>query len=286
VFDFEGDGIAEVLYQDECFVWVFDGPTGNIRFAGLTTSFTGTETSIVADVDGDGHAEIVAISNGADPSSAGWGCNVAPWNAPDAMTGRPAWRAPMGAPAYRGLRVYRDSARSWVGTRPMWNQHTYHVTNICVGGDGACAPGARDGEIPRIERTNWSLPWLNNFRQNVQQSGLFNAPDATVTLSVRCEDPPVLVASVRNLGEATLPAGVNVGFFAIMGTMETMIGTASTTTALFPGGVQDVVFRAPAGSDVNGTYRARILIDPMMPRFHECRTDNNESAPARTQCPG
>jgi hypothetical protein len=286
VFDFEGDGVAEVLYADECFVWVYDGPTGNVRFAGLTTSFTGTEASIVADIDGDGHAEIVSVANGADPSASGWGCNVAPWNAPDPMTGRPAWRPPAGAPAYRGIRVYRDAARSWVGTRPMWNQHTYHVTNVCVAGDTACGPGAYDGQIPMNERANWSLPWLNNFRQNVQQEGLFNAPDATVTLAVQCTDPPVLVASVRNLGTATLPADVTVGFYALVDGGETMLGTARTTSPLFPGGVQNVTLRAPAGTDANTTFVARILVDPRSPTFRECRADNNTSRPARVPCPG
>jgi hypothetical protein len=33
VFDFEGDGKAEVIYADECFLWVFDGQTGAVRFA-------------------------------------------------------------------------------------------------------------------------------------------------------------------------------------------------------------------------------------------------------------
>ena len=81
VFDFEGDGIAEVVYADECFLWVYDGPTGHVRYAGLTTSFTGTEASVVADVDGDGHAEIVLVSNGADPTR--WRCNLPEWTAPN-----------------------------------------------------------------------------------------------------------------------------------------------------------------------------------------------------------
>ena len=42
----------------------------------------------MADVDGDGHAEILWIANGVDPTSAGWGCDVAPWNKADAKTGR------------------------------------------------------------------------------------------------------------------------------------------------------------------------------------------------------
>lgn len=287
VFDFEGDGAAEVIYADECFVWVFDGRTGAVRWTGLTTSFTGTEASVVADVDGDGRAEIVAVSNGADPSAMGWRCNEAPWNTADVATGRIAWRPPAGATAYRGVRVYRDRARSWVGTRPLWNQHTYHVTNICLAGDDACTAPAWDGQIPRRERRNWSLPWLNNFRQNVQQSGLFAAPDATVTLAVGCTAPPELVATARNLGEATLPAGVAVAFFERTSDgREIRRGQSVTTGALFPGAAEELRLRAPPEANPNAAFVARIEVDPMRPTFRECRSDNNASQPARAPCPG
>ena len=62
VFDFEGDGRAEVVYSDECFLRVLDGQTGGLRFAAPNTTFTATEALIVADVDGDAHAEIVRVS--------------------------------------------------------------------------------------------------------------------------------------------------------------------------------------------------------------------------------
>ncbi len=285
VFDFEGDGTAEVLYADECFVWVYDGPTGHVRWTGLTTSFTGTEASIVADVDGDGHAEIVSISNGADPTT--WRCNQAPWTSPDPVTGRPAWVPPRGGVAYRGVRVYRDAASSWVGTRSIWNQHAYHVTNICMPGDDACEPGSYEGQVPLFERANWSLPWLNNFRQNVQQSGLFSAPDATVTLTVSCAEPPELIATVRNLGEAILPAGVTVGFFQRMtGGGEMQLGTGTTSGPLFSGAAQTIHLATPVGTPVGADFIARIIVDPAHPTFHECRTGNNESAPAHAPCPG
>ncbi len=288
VFDFEGDGAAEVLYADECFVWVFDGHTGAVRWAGLTTSFTGTEASVVADVDGDGHAEIVSISNGADPGPMGWRCNEAPWNAPDPSTGRPAWVSPAGARAYRGVRVFRDHARSWVGTRPLWNQHTYHVTNVCLAGDGVCAAGAWDGQIPVHEVRNWSLGWLDDFRQNVQQQGIFDAPDATVTLTVGCEAPAVLTATVRNLGAALLPAGVTVEFAVVPGDggAPTVLGTAVTTTAAFPGSAARVTFRVPAGTSPDAAFIATVRNDPAHPAFHECREDNDTSPPARAACPG
>jgi hypothetical protein len=286
VFDFEGDGIAEVIYNDECFLWVYDGPTGNVRFAALTTSFTATEASAVADVDGDGHAEILMISNGADPSSAGWGCDVAPWNRPDAMTGRPAWEPPATGTAYRGITVLGDRASAWVGTRTLWNQHSYHVSNVCDGRDGACEPAGGYGSIPRRERRNWEVPWLNNYRQNVQESGLFNAPDGVLTLTVECTSPLRLIASLRNLGSAVLPAGVNVGFYVRRAGTDTLLGTASTTDALFPAQVAELVHDTTAADGVTETdvFVAKILIDPMARTFHECREDNNESDEASARC--
>jgi hypothetical protein len=45
-----------------------------------------------------------------------------------------------------------------VGSRPIWNQHAYHVTNV---DDFGGIPRASDLEA------NWLDPELNNFRQNV-----------------------------------------------------------------------------------------------------------------------
>ena len=285
VFDFEGDGAAEVIYNDECFLWVYDGRNGSVRFATPHTSFTGTETSLVADVDGDGHAEIVMISNGADPSAAGWSCDVAPWNQPDATNGRPAWVAPPYGPAYKGLTVFGDAANSWVGTRTLWNQHTYHVSNVCDPSDDACAAGSPYGAIPAHERPNWSVPWLNNFRQNVQQAGIFKAPDATVLLEAECSTPVTLHAYVRNLGMALLPAGVTVGFF-VRATGDTLLATKTTQTALWPGQVEEVTYAAQPADGVGADDRfvARIVVDPQQPLFHECRADNDESPVAVVRC--
>ena len=65
VFDFNGDGVAEVVYRDECWLRVYSGPDGSKRFAAPVTSGTVQEEPVIADVDGDGHAEIVAGSDSA-----------------------------------------------------------------------------------------------------------------------------------------------------------------------------------------------------------------------------
>jgi hypothetical protein len=283
VFDFEGDGRAEVIYNDECFLWVFDGQTGSVRFAGFTTSFTGTEASLVADVDGDGRSEIVMVSNGADPTPAGWNCLDAS-NKPTIVNGVTWKPSPEPSKAYRGITVFGDKANSWVGTRTLWNEHAYHVSNICDDRDTACDAPNVYGSIPKNEKKNWTLPWLNNFRQNVQDKGIFDAPDATVALSVDCSSPIVGLVSVRNIGLASLPSGVSVGVFLDNGAGGALVGQTATTHSLFPGQTEQLSVKLDASAPQTGSFRARVLIDPLNPTFHECREDNNESAPVKPSC--
>ncbi len=74
IFDFEGDGVAEAVYADECFVRVYDGRTGDVVYSQYRSSCTWNENPIVADVDGDLNAELVVPSNrncGTSPSTMG-----------------------------------------------------------------------------------------------------------------------------------------------------------------------------------------------------------------------
>src|SRR5262249_28109197 len=63
VFDFDGDGRAEVVYGDECFTRVYDGLTGKVLYSRYRTSCTWYENPVIADVDADYNAEIVSTSN-------------------------------------------------------------------------------------------------------------------------------------------------------------------------------------------------------------------------------
>ncbi|MBX3272171.1 MAG: hypothetical protein KF729_18035 [Sandaracinaceae bacterium] len=63
VFDFEGDGRAEVVYGDECFLRVYDGQSGDVLFSQARSSCTWYENPVIADVDGDFNAEIVIGDN-------------------------------------------------------------------------------------------------------------------------------------------------------------------------------------------------------------------------------
>ncbi|MCZ7680447.1 MAG: hypothetical protein M5U28_17460 [Sandaracinaceae bacterium] len=56
VFDFNGDGRAEVVYNDQYFFRVYDGATGRALFEHANSSRTRTENPVIVDADNDGDA--------------------------------------------------------------------------------------------------------------------------------------------------------------------------------------------------------------------------------------
>ena len=134
-FDFLGDGRAEAAYADEQQLFLAE-TAGRTVLTAPRTSLTVFEYPVVADVDNDGSADLVV------PSS----------------------RAANGASA-PAVRVFAEALGSWVPSRRIWNQHTYHVTNV-----------GEDGSIPREEVRTWRL--LNTFRANAQiEQGLVCQPE-------------------------------------------------------------------------------------------------------------
>ena len=234
---------------------------------------------MLADIDGDGHAEMLIVSNGIDPGPGGWKCTVNETTPINGQTWKPG---PVANGSYRGLVALGDSADSWVGTRTLWTEHTYHVSNVCDDTDTACTGANTYGSIPSPETKNWTVPWLNDFRQNVQDKGIFNAPDVIVALAVDCTDPPLAHVSVRNIGQAGLPAGVEADVY-LQG-VAAKVGSVTTTYPLLPGQTQtlDAALSAPATS--HGTFDAQIYIDPSNPKFHECNTNNDTSGNVSPSC--
>jgi len=126
-FDFLGDGTAEAMYADETSLFVFDS-AGQPLLTMPRSSGTLSEYPVVADIDNDGSAEIVVVSN--------------------QFSGTPS----------PTVQVVRDKQDRWIQARRIWNQHTYHVTNV-----------REDGTIPQFEKKSWQQ--LNTFRTNAQISG-------------------------------------------------------------------------------------------------------------------
>ncbi len=262
VFDFEGDGRAEVVYNDELLLRVYRGTDGNVLWSQCNTSGTLWEYPLVVDVDRDDSADIVVMGN-----------NYASSRLTCADGSRP----------FTGIRVFSDPSREWVRTRAIWNQHTYHVTNI-----------DDDGRVPRRETAHWTVRGLNSFRQNVQPDGLFDAPDLVpVDLDADLTACPAHMAfrvRVINRGRAGAPAGVPVTFFttSAAGT-RTLIGRAVTTRRLLPGESEtlSVPYDVPMAERLMPmSVTAAVNDSREMPlaTLHECREENNTVGPLRFAC--
>ena len=78
IFDFEADGKSEVVYADECFTRVYDGPSGDVLFSQYRSSCTWLENPIVADTDGNFRADLVTPSNKACAPEGSDGISCAP----------------------------------------------------------------------------------------------------------------------------------------------------------------------------------------------------------------
>ena len=63
IFDFEGDGTAEAVYADECFLRVYNGSTGDVLYSAYRSSCTWWEQPIVADPDNSTRTKIIVNSN-------------------------------------------------------------------------------------------------------------------------------------------------------------------------------------------------------------------------------
>lgn len=193
VFDFDGDGEAEVVYADEISFRILRGRDGQELFVDNSHhSHTRLEMPVIADVDNDGNAEVIIAENGENNPLA-------------------------------GVVIWGDSKDNWVFTRRIWNQHSYHVTNI-----------GRDGVLPGPELPNWLQDGYNNFRQNTQGEGLFFAPDLKiVNVNAQCQLDLSLHLSfdLMNQGSRMVGSGVAASIYLD----DSLAITLYTTQVLFPG---------------------------------------------------
>ncbi|MCW5964103.1 MAG: putative Ig domain-containing protein [Bryobacterales bacterium] len=212
-FDFEGDGRSEIIYNDELYLRILDGTTGAVLWQTVNPACTGGEYPIVADVDGDGSADIIVPRN----TLCGFAAEVGITES--------------------ALMVYSDPLR-WVRTRKIWNQYTYHITNINP-----------DNSVPQNPTPNWLVPGLNNFRLNnfgSAQEGLSNeAPNLRPSFLRRDDSafPGVVTITSRigNGGAIPTPGPVKVAFFrGDPRNGGTLIARTVTPSPLAPGEYADV----------------------------------------------
>ena len=191
VFDFNQDGHNEIVYRGTQQLYIVDGVT----LQGLCTPITAysgtvTEYPVVADVNADGHAEIVVTQAYND------------WSSGDAN----GWVSVYGS----------QIPGAWSSARRVWNQWAYNSVNI---NEDMTVPHYRF-DISTIF-PNGKQPFNSFLRQMPYidtQGNLFNpVPDVAMNTSISSQmvgDSLVLTFSYCNLGDNMLNAPYPVTVFA------------------------------------------------------------------------
>jgi hypothetical protein len=279
VFDFNGDGAAEVVYNDECYFRVYDGASGGTYLQLPSLSRTIIENPVVADVDNDGNAEIVFVQNNETQQCSE--TSLDSW--PDGMNDVPRTSLP------NGIEVWGDPSDIWVAARRVWNEHGYHVTNVTEG-----------GQLPLHEPESW-VPlngrFYNTYRSQPRNYGV--APDLALTAiqisspNVSCgelSDEIEVSVLVKNQGDLRVGPGVVISFSgvwtgpALTDELRDANGdpiTFTLTTSLEPGASTIVTITYQAGNNGRTELPSEVSAKVDAEEAErECVEDNNEiSAP-------
>lgn len=272
VFDFNGDGTAEVIYNDECYFRIYDGQSGAILSKHENPSRTKIENPVVADVDNDGNAEIVFVAN----NEAAY-CST-------------------GVDFPNGIQVWGDANDAWVSARRIWNQHAYHVTNVLEGGG-----------IPMLEPESWKTyngRVYNTYRSNPRAYGI--APDLTIpTVQIFSPDATCgqlsknidITAQIANLGDIHVGPGVVVTFYGewsnpalkepLYADMNKTPLKATIQSSIEPGGSILLTASYKASNNSPGTLpdKVSVVVDEASAgapfgKERECNEANNEQTKA------
>ena len=224
-----------MLYADERNFYIFDGKTGAKLTSVHNTSVTTIESPSVADVDNDGQAEIIV-------GSTTYGSNPTP-----------------------GVRVFKALHDDWVPTRSIWNQHSYHISNI-----------NSDGTIPRYEEPSWLTH--NTYRLNTfTDRDVLADSDLTAgfvqVIESGVDQSLSLSAIIGNAGQVATISGVTVAYYegdpaaggVLLGTIGLPRMEADTYT-----------FARLDNVTLQGGLPIYAVVDPD-DAVRECREENNEA---------
>ncbi len=251
IFDFCGDGSAEVVYRSEEKLQILDGTTGNVNWEDDCLSFTHIENPLILDVDNDGKTEIL-IECGSNGSK---------------FTGSVVCYEAVGTPAIR--------------TRPVWNQHGYFNTNI---NDDLSVP-----RYQQMQHIVGDKLQLNTF-MNQYFNPVFPSPDAVLTLlgtPLCMQDSIELTVEICNTGDNIFPANTPISAYTGNPTNSAAqwIGIVATSAQIGQGVCDTLHFSIPRiandsvflvlNDDHSTPTPYNFLADFPVTGIGECRFNNN-----------
>ena len=214
VFDFNQDGKMEIVYRGSSLgFYIVDGTTLSNLTAPITCySGTVAEYPIVADVDGDGHADIVIVDN-----------NVV-WN---------------GTNAIGFLRVYESqTARTWAPAKTTWNSWGYTPVSI---NDDLTVPKYQVNPATKLSsgKNPYNLFLAQTTTINQEGDLLFQTPNPSPGLMNYVYNPSTDILTVNvnviNKGEADLGPIIYASLYDGVYTSSDYITTGSVLATVSPG---------------------------------------------------
>lgn len=218
IFDFCGDGSADIVYRDQEWLRIINGATGAMSYQDQCLSATHIEAPLILDVDNDGQTEIV-IQCGTNGGSS---------------TGTVVAYEAIGTPG--------------ISSRKVWNQHGYFNTNI---NDDLSVPQYQQN--PNIIGDSLVM---NTF-MNQYFNPTFPSPDGAISFQrVSCDrDSLVITVEICNIGDNIIPPQTPISAYvgnpqtsaaiwigAVPIGMDINLGTCDTLTFKIPRLVNDTIF--------------------------------------------
>lgn len=161
-----------------------------------------------------------------------------------------------------------------------------------IGANSSWTAPTAAGAVPAKEERNWDKKGLNNFRQNDQGEGVFNAADLVVVgmeaYTLGCPQVIEVRARVSNKGSLGAVAGIPVSVYrGTPGTSSQYLGTVTTKKNLLPGQSEliTVNFKPPQGNYGPFDFWAAVDNDNKGGnKVRECNEKNNTGTVTDVVC--
>ncbi|MDA6070392.1 gliding motility-associated C-terminal domain-containing protein [Flavobacterium sp. AC] len=225
-FDFNGDAIQELVYNDETQVRIIDGNTRTpVNLATFSSgTLTWMEHPVIADIDNDGQAEIIAFTG-----------------------------LPRAASGEGRLNIFKAGAgSSWQPARKVWNQRGYRVVNINDDLTVTRQETKMSNFMP-VNSTKYRI--LNQYNVQLNPINLVLEPGTVAATDVQLKSVKhynvpkgELTLEVSVLGASDLPAGSPVTVYNgnPTTTAATIVGTGYTTEVIASGTTKTITITIPS----------------------------------------
>ena len=265
LFDFNNDGVMEIVYRDQTFLHIFNG-AGSVPVLATPSlpcgSGTGTECPIVVDVNGDGSADIVVIGDPAGVNSAIGG----------------------------EVMVFEGASSKWMSCPKVWNQQLY--SNLYVNEDLTIPDTIKPLNLTYIQTCSGG-DTVRYYNGGPMQAPYISentycpidlSPDVYIvggSITLLSPSSVEITITVGNQGLAVAPSSTPIRYYENSIATGNILSAASTTLGVdLYSGQTTIITRTISGlSPMPTKFYVRLLDDgtnfPAVGAFSDCNLTNN-----------